>query len=103
MDQILPWRQKTPLLHRHVTGHLDHPCCSGMWRDASHMDLPAAQMQEKQDVIRDESAQGPDLGGEKVGCNKDVHVRADKLLPRRGRLALWSRRDAMPFEDVAQF
>src|SRR4029453_5509413 len=28
-------------------------------------------------------------------------MRADKLLPRRGRLALWSRWDAMPLQDVA--
>src|SRR5207249_2228044 len=40
-------------------------------------------------------------GGEEVGRHEDVHVRADKLLPRRGRLALGSRRYAMALEDVA--
>src|SRR5881409_871415 len=36
---------------------------------------------EKEDVIRDESAQRPDLGGEKVGRDQHIHVRTDKLLP----------------------
>src|SRR5918911_2357322 len=52
MDEILARCQETPLLHRDVAGHLHHPGLIGMWRDASHMDLPAPQMQEKQDVIR---------------------------------------------------
>src|SRR3989475_4849280 len=101
MDQILPWRQKTPLLHRHVTSHLYHPCFIGMRRDTSHRNLTTAQMQEKQDIIGHEPAQGPDLSGEEVRRHEDVHVRADKLLPRRGRLALRGRRDAMALEDVA--
>src|SRR4029434_9524942 len=79
MDEVLAVGQKSPLLHGHVAGHLDHPCPVGMWGDPSHMHLPAAQMDEKQDVIRHESAQRPDLRGEKVGRHEDIHVRTDEL------------------------
>jgi hypothetical protein len=72
-----------------------------MRRDTSHRDLTTAQMQEKQDIIGHEPAQGPGLSGEEVRRHEDVHVRADKLLPRRGGLALWRWRDAMALEDVA--
>src|SRR6266851_6801016 len=101
MDQILPWRQKTPLLHRHVTSHLHHPCFIRMRRDASYRDLPTAQMQEKPDIICHEPTPCPNLGGEEVGRHEDVHVRADTLLPRRGRLALRGQREAVALEDVA--
>src|SRR5215467_5949899 len=72
MDQILPGSQEAPLLHRDVTGHLDHLRFIGMRRDASHRELPTAQRQKKQDVIRYEPTQCPDLGGEEVG--RDQHV-----------------------------
>src|SRR5229473_7244959 len=58
-------------------------------------------MDEKEDVIRHEPTQRPDLGGKEVGRHEDVHVRADKLFPRRGGLALWRWRNAMTLEDVA--
>ena len=34
------------------------------------MDLPTVQMDEKQDVIRHEPTQRPDLGGEEVGATR---------------------------------
>src|SRR5262249_32578779 len=78
-----------------------HPGLIGMGRDTSHMDLPTPQMQEKQDVIRHQSAQRPHLGSEEIGRHEDVHVRTDELFPRRGGLTLWSWRNAMAFEDIA--
>src|SRR4029077_14181392 len=72
-----------------------------MWGDPSHLHVPAAQMDEKQDVIRHEPAQRPDLSGEEVGRHEDVHVRTDALLPGGRGLALWRWRDAMALEDVA--
>jgi hypothetical protein len=71
-----------------------------MWRDASHMDLPTTQMQEKQHVIRYQPPQRPDLGGEEIGGDEHLQVRADELLPGGGGLALWRWRDAMALEDV---
>src|SRR5438093_9361553 len=47
MDEILPRREEAPLLHRHVTGDLHHPRCSGMRRHPRDMDLPAAQVDEE--------------------------------------------------------
>ena len=66
-----------------------------MRRDARHMDLPTAQMQEKQDVIRHEPTQRPDLGGEEVGRDEDVEMRVDKLLSCRGGLSLGGGWEAM--------
>ncbi len=65
------------------------------------MDPPTAQVDEKQHGVCHEPTQGPDLGGEEVGRDQHVHVRADTRLPRGRRLALWSRGDAMALQDVA--
>src|SRR6266705_1967272 len=72
-----------------------------MRRDACDMDLPATQVDEKEYVVGYQATQRPDLSSEEVGRHKDVHVRADELLPRGGGLALWGRGDAMAFQDVA--
>src|SRR5215467_5318965 len=69
--------------------------------DSRDVDLPGAQVDQKQHVIRHQPPQRPDLGGEKVGRDQHLHMRADKLRPRAGRLPLWSWRDAMTFENVA--
>ena len=71
-----------------------------MRRHPRNMDLSAAQMDEEDHVIRHESTECPHLGRKEISGHKDVHVGADKLLPRRGRLALGSRRDAVALEDV---
>src|SRR5215475_6209671 len=57
-------------------------------------------MAEEQDVIRHQPTQGPDLGGEEVRRDQHLEMRTDKLLPRGGRLALWSGWEAMALEDV---
>src|SRR5882724_11220480 len=56
---------------------------------------------EKQDVVRDQPTQCPDLGGEEVGGHQHVHVRADECFPRGGGLALGCRRKTMALENVA--
>src|SRR5437660_264162 len=72
-----------------------------MWRDASHMDLPASKVDEKQHVVCHEPTQCPDLSGEKVGRDQHVQMCTDKLLPRGGRLALWGWHETMALEDIA--
>jgi hypothetical protein len=52
-----------------------------MGRHACDMDLPAAKVDEKQDVVRHQPTQCPDLGGEEVGGDQHVQMRADELLP----------------------
>jgi hypothetical protein len=68
--------------------------------DASHLDLPTAQMQEKQDERRHEPTQRPDLGGEEVGRHEDIHVRADELLPCGRCLALRRWSETVVLQDV---
>src|SRR6266487_4053481 len=100
MDQVLPGRQEAPLLHRDVTGDLPHPRLLGMRRDPSDLHFPCAKPDKKQDVIGYESPQRPDFSSEEVSRHEDVHVCADELLPRRGRLAFWRWRDTMALENV---
>src|SRR5215467_4335675 len=72
-----------------------------MRRHPRNMHLPAPQMDEKEDVVGHQATQRPDLGGEKVGGDEHVNVRADTLLPRSRRLTLWDRWETMTFENVA--
>jgi TnpA family transposase len=72
MDQVLPGRQEPPLLHRDVPRHLHHPGLIGLRRHPRDIDLPAPQVDEKQDVIRHQPTQRPDLGREEVGGEKKV-------------------------------
>src|SRR5438067_6741658 len=51
VDQVLPRREEAPLLHRHVAGHLHHPRLIGMRCHTSHMDVSAAQMDEKEGSV----------------------------------------------------
>src|SRR2546426_5736052 len=69
--------------------------------DTSHMDLAGAKVDKKQDVVRYQPTQRPDLGREEVGGHQHLHMRADELLPGGGRLAFWRWGNAMAFEDVA--
>src|ERR1051326_2243182 len=73
----------------------------GMRRHARDVDLSGAPVDKKQHVIRHQPTQRPDVSGEKVGRDQHLHMRADTLCPRGGRLPLWSWRDAMTFENVA--
>jgi hypothetical protein len=72
-----------------------------MRRDAGHMDLPGAKVDEEQHVIRHQPSQCPDLGREKVRRDQHIQMRADALLPRGRRFTFRSRWDAMALQDVA--
>src|SRR5262245_9187276 len=101
MNEILARGEEAPLFHGHIARRLHHPRLVGMRRYTSHMDLPTPKVNEKQDVVRDQPAQGPDLGGEEIRRHEDVHMGADELFPRGSALALWRWRDAMALEDIA--
>jgi hypothetical protein len=51
-------------------------------------------------IIRHQPTQRPDLGGKEVRRDQPVEMRTDKLLPRGGRLALWSWCHPIALEDV---
>jgi hypothetical protein len=101
MDEILTGCQEAPFLHGHLACHLDHPRLIGMRRDARHVDLSTPKMHEKQDIVRYQPTQRPDLGGEEVGGHEDGQMRADALFPRGGALTLWRWRETMTLGDVA--
>src|SRR5262249_25710969 len=72
----------------------------GMRRHPRDMDLSAAQMDEKEDVIGYQPTPRPHLSSEEVRRDQEIEVCADKLLPRGGALAFWRRRDTVTLEDV---
>src|SRR5262249_39031757 len=59
MDEILPVSQEAPLFHGHIPRDLDHPALVRMWGHPSHVHLPAAQMDEKQDVVCHQPTERP--------------------------------------------
>ncbi len=65
------------------------------------MDLTGVKFDEEEHVTRDETAQCPHLCREEVGGPQDLHVAADKFLPRRGLLTIGSSRDTPALEDIA--
>jgi hypothetical protein len=97
----MPWSQEAPLLHGHITGHLDYPRLIGMGCHASHMDFPTAQVDEEEDVVGYQSAQCPHFGGEEISRHQHLHVRADELLPRRGLFTLRCWGNIVSLQDVA--
>ena len=53
------------------------------------------------EIPRHQPPEPPNLSGKEVGCHEDIHMCADKLLPRRGRLPVGSPCNAMALEDIA--
>ena len=101
MDQVLPRRQEALRLHGHMAGNLHHPCCMRIRRHPGDMHFPCTGSDKEQDIIGCEPTQRPDLGGEEVGRDEHVQMRADELLPGGDGLALWRWCDAMALEDSA--
>src|SRR3954452_4018900 len=79
----------------------DHPGFMGMRCDPRDMDLPASPVDEEQHVVRHQPPQCPDLSGQEVCGDEDIHVRADELLPGGRGLALWRWGEAVALQDVA--
>ena len=71
-----------------------------MRRHAGYVDLPARKMDEKQHVVRHSPCGCPDLGGEEIGRNEDLHMRANELMPGRRFLSLRRWRNPMPSQDI---
>src|SRR5438093_100445 len=93
--------QDAPLLHGDIARDLHHPGLIGMRRHPRNMDLPAAQMDKKEHVVRHQAGRRPDLGGEEVRSDEDLHMRVDKFFPGGGLLPLWSRRETVALQDVS--
>ena len=98
MDQVPGRGQKADIRHGHIPGHLGHPLLVGIWRDAGNMDPPRSQVHEEQNVVGDEPRFRPHLSGEEIRRREHIHVRTDKLLPRRGVLTVWRRRYTVAFQ-----
>ena len=96
MDQILPWREETPLHHCDVTGHLLHPLLIRMRRHAGHVDLPAREVEKKQHVIRHESSLRPHCSGEEVGKSVEEVDPVTKAFPEASTAMLAADSSALP-------
>ena len=100
MDQVLSWRQKSPLLHSHIAGDLHHPLLVGMRCHPDDMHLAAFQVNKEQHVVGNQSSARPHFGGEKIGRYQHRPMGADKFFPRRRFLSRQRWRNTMTFEDI---
>jgi hypothetical protein len=57
-------------------------------------------MDKKEHVVRHQAGRCPDLGGEEVRRDEDLHMRADTCFPGGRLLPLWSRRETVAFTDA---
>jgi hypothetical protein len=101
VNEGLSLREEAPGAHGHVPRDLDHPALVGMRCRAHHMDLPATQMDEVEDITGDEPVSGLHLSREKVRGHQYIHIRADLLFPCRALLAFGSGWDPMAFQEIA--
>jgi len=67
--------------HGKIARLLRGPIAIGMRRATCDEDAPRAQVNEEQNVERDQTAQRPDLLGEKIGRPSGIEVRLNELLP----------------------
>jgi hypothetical protein len=67
MQQVPAICQKAPSLQGGVPGHLLHPLFIWMWRHPGQADLAALQVNEKEDIVGDQSLESDNFNGEEVG------------------------------------
>ena len=73
--------QEAILEVRQFTGDLLHPGSIRIWRASSEMDTSRLQLHDKQQIIRDQSALGPDLDRRKVDGSQYVPVSLEEGTP----------------------
>ena len=73
VNQIAAAFQKTPLVHRDVSGHLLHPAFIGMPGDARDHDTTTFDVDEKQDVIGQQTKASHRCPPDLVGFS-DIHL-----------------------------
>ena len=57
-----------------VASDLRHEALVRVWCDPSNVHRTRAEVDQEQDVMRDESPSGPDLYGEEISSGDDVRV-----------------------------
>jgi hypothetical protein len=101
MQSVPPLVQQSPGLTGCVAGDLFHPCLIGMPRDSCQANTATLQVDQEQDVIRDQPASGEDLDREEINPGQDGHMRLDEFLPRRGLAPFGRRLNPMSLQDVS--
>ncbi len=100
VEQVLAGRKETDVGHCDVPCHLRHPDIVGVPRQPGDVDSTRCDVDEEEHVVRHEAGLRPDLRREEVGGCEHVHVCSYELLPRRGLLAVWRRRNPMALQHV---
>jgi hypothetical protein len=72
MQQVTTSTEASRRLIDRVAGHLSHPGLGGVPCDAGEIAPPGFQVEEEQDVIRDETAPGQNFDGEEIRSGKDT-------------------------------
>ena len=82
-----------------VPGDLHHPPIVGMGSDARDFHDTAGDVDEEQDVVRDQSSGRPDFNAEEIRRCQTIPVRFEKGRPRGVLVSLGRRLNAIFFED----
>ncbi|HEX4124043.1 MAG TPA: hypothetical protein VHY37_04890 [Tepidisphaeraceae bacterium] len=99
-DEITAFFQDIAAGHGEIASDLAHPGVGEIGRDAAEVDLARLDVDEDQDVMRDQAEGGPDFGTEEVGGEQAFGMRFDELGPACRVLPPGRRVDAVFFEDV---
>lgn len=99
-EQIIALGKQIATGTRQVAGGLPHPFIGGIRRDSAEVDLAAADVDEEQDVMGDQTECGPDFGGEEVGCQQAIGVRLDEIGPTGFAFPHWRWIDAVFLKNV---
>jgi hypothetical protein len=87
-DEIFHAIGKTVIGHGDVAGDLLHPLLVWIGSDAGDLNLSAADVDEKPDIICNDAVKRPDFLGEEIAGDQDILVRGDEVLPTRAFLTL---------------
>ena len=81
MDEVSAWLGDVFKNHEEIPGLLLHPDGIGSGSDACDMHAPGLEVDEEQNIERDETPESPYFLGEKVRSPHDFHMGLNELLP----------------------
>ncbi len=100
MNEITAATQKTVKAIGQISGDLFHPQPIGFRNDTGNMHLPRGQSNHEENVVTDQTQNGPHFHAEEIGGSQHVPVGAQKLLPSRPFLTIRIRVHARLLQDL---
>jgi hypothetical protein len=93
-DEIPSALQETIHAVRQVSSELLHPCLARLIGDSNHMHTPRGDVDNKEDVVPNQSKASEHLKGEKIGTGNCSKMRPNEAVPARMAPAFGCRLDS---------